>query len=62
MTKTIKQQFDEVNQIIEWFNNVDDFEIETATVKYQQAKQLLAEIKKQLDQQQNQIDKLETKS
>lgn len=55
MTKTIKQQVEELDKIIDWFNSVDDFEIEQAIEKHQAAQQLLAAIKADLDQKRNQI-------
>ncbi len=58
MAKTIKQQLDEIDQIIEWFNNVEEFELEAAGEKYRQAQQLIAEVREQLKQKQIQIEEL----
>lgn len=58
MTKTIKQQVEELDKIIDWFNNAEDFEIEQATKKYQAAQQLVAAIKADLEQKRNQITEI----
>ncbi len=57
---TIKQNLAKLEQLIEWFNQ-DQFEIEQSLEKYQQAQQLVAEIKQQLSDAENKIKVLNQK-
>lgn len=57
-TKTIKEQMQEVEQILQWFDQVEDFEVEQATEKYQRAYELLQELRLDLETKKNQIEEL----
>lgn len=57
-TKTIKEQMQEIEQILQWFDQADDFEVEQATEKYQRAYELLQELRLDLETKKNQIEEL----
>lgn len=56
--KTIKQQMEEIEEILNWFDQAGDFDVEKATEKYQQAYELLQELRLDLETKKNQIEEL----
>lgn len=52
--KTIKMQTDELNKIIEWFDS-ENFELEQAMEKYEQASKLADEIEVKLAELKNKV-------
>jgi len=56
--KTIKQQMEEIEEILNWFDQASDFDVEKATEKYQQAYELLQELRLDLETKKNQIEEL----
>jgi Glu-tRNAGln amidotransferase C subunit. len=56
--KTIKQQMEEIEEILNWFDQANDFDVEKATEKYQQAYELLQELRLDLETKKNQIEEL----
>lgn len=54
---TIKQNLAKLEEIITWFNQ-DQFEIEQSIDKYQAALKLVAEVKQQLAETENQIKQI----
>lgn len=56
--KTIKQQMEEIEQILQWFDQAENFEVEKATENYQRAYELLQELRLDLETKKNQIEEL----
>ncbi|MDO4870791.1 MAG: hypothetical protein Q3996_01725 [Candidatus Saccharibacteria bacterium] len=56
--KTIKQQMEKIEEILNWFDQASDFDVEKATEKYQQAYELLQELRLDLETKKNQIEEL----
>lgn len=56
--KTIKQQMEEIEEILNWFDQANDFDVEKATEKYQQAYELLQELRLDLETKKNRIEEL----
>lgn len=56
--KTIKQQMEEIEEILNWFDQANDFDVEKATEKYQQAYELLQELRLDLETKKNQIEEM----
>lgn len=56
--KTIKQQMEEIEQILNWFDQAENFEVEKATENYQRAYELLQELRLDLETKKNQIEEL----
>ena len=56
--KTIKQQMEEIEEILNWFDQSSDFDVEKATEKYQQAYELLQELRLDLETKKNRIEEL----
>lgn len=54
---SIKQQMAELDQFLKWFEG-EDFEIEQALEKYQQAEKLVKQLEESLAEQKNRIQKL----
>lgn len=52
--KTIKQQIEELNNIIAWFDS-DDFELEIAFDKFKEAEALASSIEESLNRMKNNI-------
>ena len=52
--KTIKKQIAELNELIAWFDS-DEFELEEALEKFEQAKKLADNIEKSLKELKNEI-------
>lgn len=57
MTKKIKTQMADLDKIMTWFEG-DEFDLEQAIAKYQQAQAIVKNINKQLDEVKNQIKEL----
>lgn len=57
---TITEKIDQLDALIAWFDS-DDFTIEQALEKYQQAQDLAGQIRGQLDEFKNQITVFERK-
>lgn len=55
--ETLNQKMAELNQKIEWFNT-DEFQLDEATTKYKEAIDLATEIKKDLTEMKNEVEKL----
>ena len=52
--KTLQQKIDELNQLVEWFNQ-ENFSIEEALEKFKKADALASEIEEQLDGLKNEV-------
>ncbi len=52
--KTIKQQIDELNNLLAWFEG-DEFDLDQAIEKYQLAKEIVAEISQQIESLKNDL-------
>lgn len=52
--KTINKQIEELNQIIKWFDS-DDFELEEAIVKINEATELAEQIEQKLEKIKNEV-------
>lgn len=52
--KTIKTHIDELDQIIDWFDS-EDFELEEAMAKFEEAKKLADQIEEKLNSLKNEI-------
>ncbi len=52
--KTLQEKIDELNRLVEWFNQ-EDFSIEEALEKFKTADTLASEIEEQLDGLKNEI-------
>lgn len=55
--KTLNQKMEELNQQIGWFHG-DEFELDKATEKYQEAIKLAEEIRDDLENLKNEVDVL----
>lgn len=53
-TKTLKQKMEQLNELVNFFDN-DDFDLETALVKYKEAEILSEDIRKNLEDLNNEI-------
>ena len=58
--KSIKQDLDEFESIVQWFDS-DDVDIEKAITKYEEGVALAEEIKKRLETEKNRIEILSKK-
>lgn len=52
--KTVQQQIDELNELMEWFEQ-DDMDVEEALKKFEEADKLAAEIEKRLSSLDNEV-------
>lgn len=53
-SKTLQDKIDELNHLVEWFNQ-EDFSIEEALEKFKKADALATEIEEQLDRLKNKV-------